>query len=80
MTKSDAESQLVNSPQTFGHDAEMTAVLEHMLHPNDMFLVFGIGIIELLKDLRLFPSGHIPVRRSARLIDRGKGGATHMLS
>jgi hypothetical protein len=51
-----------------------------MLHPNDMFLVFGIGIIELLKDLRLFPSGHIPVRRSARLIDRGKGGATHMLS
>lgn len=58
----------------------MTAVLEHMLHPDDVLLVFGIGIIEFLEDLRLFPSGHIPVRRSAKHDRQIYRRATHMLS
>lgn len=41
----------------------MPMVLERPLHPDDMLLVVGIGVIELFEDLRFFATGDIPVRK-----------------
>ena len=38
----------------------MPMVLERPLHPDDMLLVVGIGVVELFEDLRFFASGDIP--------------------
>jgi hypothetical protein len=49
-----------DSPQTLSDNAQMSPMFELPLHPDNVFLVFGIGIVQLSQYLRLFASRNVP--------------------
>lgn len=50
----------MNAPERFKNKAQMATMLKGPLETDDVFLVVGVSLFDLVEDLDLFQTGFVP--------------------